>query len=69
MQINDIKKLLYINKPIASVCHSTGYHKYYETELDNNLFIFRIPLNEAEGFKEEEPSQLLIRWLYEFKEL
>lgn len=69
MIIEDIKKLLYKEKPIADLCHETKYFKYYETEVGNNLFIFRISVEEAVNFERQIPAQLLIRWLYQFKDL
>jgi len=69
MEINEIKKLLYKEKPMAELFYRSNFFKYYEAEIGNNLFIFRIPIEETEDFKDRYSAQLLIRWLYEFKEL
>jgi hypothetical protein len=64
MEINDIKKELYKQKPVAVRTSFKGEYTHYVTQLSNNTIVeFRVPNNEAENFKDEEPAQLLIRWI------
>ena len=69
LKLNNIKKLLYKNKPIATkrMKLPTGY--YYETIIDDKPIGFIIPEEEMrneEGKQiigDTESAQLLIRWL------
>ena len=64
METNDIKKELYRQKPTAIRTSFKGKYTHYVTRLSNNTIIeFHVPNNEAEKFKDEEPAQLLIRWI------
>lgn len=68
---NHIKKLLYKEKPVARKWGEEPEFIWYETRLEDFSepvslrVLFKIPVEEAKSFKEEEPAQLLIRWLYE----
>lgn len=68
MEVNQIKKALYKEKPIASRLYmiekgqSSGT-VFYKTKSSLGKHLFSIPKNEAEDFGEQEPAQLLIRWL------
>ena len=64
---NEIKKALYKEKPIAFIDGSDETYTYYKTDvLINGIrkeIKFEIPNSENVDFKDEEPAQLLIRWL------
>lgn len=73
MNKTEIKKALYKQKPVAERGYDEGNHTIYSAEvvIDNTEeeVKFKIPneeLKDEEGnliFGEEEPAQLLIRWL------
>lgn len=70
---NEIKKALYKQKPIAEYGYDKDKHAIYSTEIvvdgTEEEITFKIPMDEVydgEGnkiFRNEEPAQLLIRWL------
>lgn len=64
MDLAEIKKYLYRNKPIAKRI-STGVKYQVYKVIDDNIgeVIFKIPLHESVGFSSEENAQLLIRWI------
>ena len=63
--INDIKKALYREKPIATNKFNLGGFVYYEAVLSEiGTVTFAVPNKEADNFGSSEPAQLLIRWLY-----
>ena len=64
---NRVKKVLYIEKPIAKIqldpeSYEDGYIFYFANTSCGEI-VFRIPIEEGNQFKDEEPAQLLIRWL------
>lgn len=70
---NQIKKILYKEKPIASLydesksiipeANHTDYY-YYSCMTTVGEFKFKIPKNDApNNISIDEPAQLLIRWL------
>lgn len=64
--LNEIKKLLYKQKPIAHRLHSTLEKFEYFCKLDDGTRIyFSVPVPEMGGivFQEQEPAQHLIRWI------
>lgn len=69
MNTNEIKKALYREKPIARKYSYNlvmeGGVMHYKTILSNGVKVyFKIPVRDApENLAEEEPAQLLIRWL------
>lgn len=71
MTKNEIKKLLYKQKPSARLIHVSKSGLKYETELeiegDIKLYFvqFLIPLDDINDatFKVHEQAQLLIRWI------
>jgi hypothetical protein len=66
MKINDIKKTLYKEKPIAKLDVIRLGNVYYQTTLNNGLNIrFCIPVNDMgdADFYSEMDAKLLIRWL------
>lgn len=74
MEINEIKKALYKEKPVAvrwghlNADKENGIRYLYSSKLDNGHTLnFMIPENEMGEtvFGKEEPAQLLIRWLVE----
>ncbi len=67
MEKNNIKKVLYKEKPIATVLLHTMKTDSYEYVAKTSIGVvnFKVPkkeMGEVE-FKTHEPSQLLIRWL------
>lgn len=79
MQLNEIKKLLYKNKPQAIFLYADkgGIHYFLRTEVPDKdfpkrlttsmEFRFLIPLNDMgdSKFLQEMPAQLLIRYIIE----
>ena len=66
MTINEIKKELYRQKPIAKrTAEYPAFHSYQAELEDSKLVIFDVPLDEMGDtiFEEEMPAQLLIRWM------
>ena len=64
MKLNEIKKGLYKEKPVAKLQQdSAGYLSYTCTLSNSYECLFEIPHKESSDFKEEMESQLLIRWL------
>lgn len=59
----EIKKALYKEKPEANRLSTTGGFMWYEAKLESGKGTFKIPENEAQGFNQTEPAQLLIRWI------
>jgi len=73
MDVNQIKKALYKEKPIAGrakdeVSINTILNVLYFAVSSLGKHLFIIPKTDAENFKEKEPAQLLIRWLDDGKE-
>jgi hypothetical protein len=66
MNNTEIKKRLYIEKPVAYYVGFGNATKVemYEADLkDGTKLNFNIPEIEFENFDKEVPAQLLIRWL------
>lgn len=67
MDINEIKKALYKEKPTAFLnSHETDEMWKYQAWLaDGTLINFEVPISDMgqNKFKEVESAQLLIRWL------
>tara|TARA_R110002074_G_scaffold324599_1_gene494944 strand:- start:1022 stop:1222 length:201 start_codon:yes stop_codon:yes gene_type:complete len=64
MELNEIKKALYKQKPIAKLQQKSAGYLNYTTKLENGFYcLFVIPNKEAENFEEEMDAKLLIRWL------
>ena len=68
MTENEIKKVLYKEKPIArryGIETSKDEHFYYETRTSIGNINFKVPIIDMQNkiFKDNEPAQLLIRWL------
>lgn len=69
MNGNEIKKLLYKNKPIAKLkgVFKDGGSRSYIAKIDNIYIEFFVPIKEInldrDVFKDEMESQLLIRYL------
>lgn len=67
METNDIKKYLYKNKPNAFIqtpfIKDGKLFKVYRAFVGKKVVEFNIPDEEAVNFSNNEPAQLLIRWL------
>lgn len=63
MNINEIKKALYKEKPIAEKLYNEDNYEVYGCDTSVGRCIFKIHISESTGFKQREPAQLLIRWL------
>jgi len=62
--INEIKKVLYREKPWAVRTSYEGDYKHYVAQLeDKSIVEFHVPNDEAKNLDEKEFAQLLIRWL------
>lgn len=61
--VNDIKKILYKEKPTAKLIGEVGGTKHYLAETSIGGIGFQIPFEEGKDFQEQEPAQLLIRWI------
>lgn len=63
MDLNEIKKALYREKPIARLSFITNEYVQYIAKIGNRFnVVFEIPTKEH-SFEEQVPAQLLIRWL------
>ena len=80
MEINEIKKALYREKPIAKktaqimglVDPPIMLHAEYKCKLkDGTTVIFAVPRKEMgeKPFDDEVPAQLLIRWMVRIEEI
>lgn len=66
MTLNEIKKSLYKQKPIAHKLHTGPFNYEYYCILDNKERVyFSVPMTEMGQyvFQEQEPAQHLIRWI------
>jgi len=71
MDVNQIKKVLYKEKPIAEAIRSVAYTatgeqgQEYKADTSLGKVRFVVPFSDKplNGFKSEEQAQLLIRWL------
>ncbi len=69
MNLNNKKKILYKEKPIALRTNieptMNGIFYYYRAITTAGIIQFKVPRNEMgeNEFGKEEPSQLLIRWI------
>lgn len=68
MELNEIKKALYKEKPLAKRLFMDDNVARYEAKTKDGECYFVIPLNDAHGanLQDTMPSQLLIRWLNSF---
>lgn len=64
-EANKIKKVLYLEKPVAIRMVVTQEGMKYQTNCSLGKINFFIPREDYGdgGFNDEEPAQLLIRWL------
>jgi hypothetical protein len=66
MELNEIKKALYKEKPIAKkIAHPKNKSFLYETSVSGSNIRFNVPICEMgeKHFDSEMPAQLLIRWI------
>lgn len=61
MDSNAKKKLLYKEKPLASLLHSDSTYHIYWCETSKGAIHFKVPVSEV--FPTPVHAQLLIRWL------
>lgn len=69
MDLTQVKKELYKQKPIAKFTYIRSGFAYYTTKLDlNQTVIFRIPVEDMGDatFMDEMEGKLLIRWIDAF---
>lgn len=68
MNPNEIKKLLYKEKPVATLSETRVLQqvKIYKAETSAGTVLFHIPLDEGFMFSASEPAQLLCRWIHSF---
>ena len=69
MELNDIKKSLYIEKPDANLVMIRDGNVHYSTVLNNNtVVLFKVPMEETHGasFFSVMSSKILIRWIDSF---
>lgn len=65
MELNEIKKALYRQKPTAFFNYIRKGVAYYHTELDGKNLWFKIPVNDMgdADFGSTMEAKLLIRWV------
>ena len=68
MEVNEIKKILYKEKPTARLTGkeltNKGLIYHYAANTSAGTFHFEIPeKDKPESLEKQEPAQLLIRWL------
>lgn len=66
MELNEIKKALYKQKPKATKSYTGHVNYYYTAELgDGTIIKFKIPIQEMgmTVFGDEMDAQHLIRWI------
>jgi len=65
MNKNEIKKIIYKNKPIAYFDKIRIGIAYYETVINNLKIYFEIPVNDMgdADFYKEMDAKLLLRWV------
>lgn len=63
MNLTEIKKALYKEKPVAEKLYNEDNNVIYGCDTSLGRVLFSIPCNEATGFNKSEPAQLLIRWI------
>jgi len=65
MEKNEIKKLLYTHKPIATFSYIRKGSAYYKTKVNDVEVIFNIPVVDMgdADFLPEMEAKLLARWI------
>lgn len=65
MELNEIKKALYRQKPKAEFKYIRQGNAYYYADLDDNRIQFEIPVVDMgdADFGRTEDAKLLIRWI------
>ena len=67
MEINEVKKSLYKQKPAASLMYIRKGTAYYETHLqDATRLMFEVPVDDMgdADFLPQMDAKLLIRWVH-----
>ena len=62
--IRNIKESLYEDKTVAERSESEGGYVDYYTHSKGIPLFFKVPVAEADRFKEEELAHLLTKWMY-----
>lgn len=63
MDLNEIKKTLYKEKPIAILSFTHEEYVQYIAKIGQRIdVVFQIPIEEHQ-FEKQVPAQLLIRWI------
>ena len=65
MEKNEIKKLLYIHKPIAKIMYIRKGHVYYKSIVNDIEIMFDVPIEDMgdADFYPEMDGKLLNRWI------
>ena len=67
MEKNEIKKLLYLNKPIAKLVYKDDTCYKYQSNVNDTEILFHVPIVDMGTnpgiFKDEMEAKLLIRWI------
>lgn len=67
MDKNELKKILYLNKPIAKLESSNKELFTYKTSVNDIEILFNVPVSDMGTnpgiFKPEMEAKLLIRWI------
>lgn len=67
MEKNEIKKLLYLNKPTAKLIYKYETYYKYESSVNDIEILFHVPIADMGTnpgiFKDEMEAKLLIRWI------
>lgn len=65
-ELNEVKKMLYKEKPIATLNSKSTIKYYYSAVLESGYHVFFIvPIDDMgeHEFTDQMPAQLLIRWI------
>lgn len=63
MNKEEIKKVLYKEKPMAEKLYGEDNNDIYVCDTSIGRVLFCIPITESATFNRKEPAQLLIRWI------
>ncbi len=67
MDKNELKKVLYLNKPVAKLLSSDKESLKYKAMVNDIEILFKIPVSDMGTnpgiFKPEMDAKLLIRWI------
>ena len=63
MGLNEVKKILYKEKPMAEKLYGEDNNDIYGCDTSKGRVMFCVPSSESAEFRRNEPAQLLIRWI------